>query len=175
MHNFDHKINNKYQNTYMSRNILRLKIDDHYRELIGEIDLKAEELIYSSPLLRQEIIDKINAKRERFIKEIDLLRKLNMHELEEKFDQNEAVVTPNFEQHLIKSCFLLNISNSFNYKNYNPVDNCSIIIDLIDCIDEAFGYLIICDQCISKQRIEILKSLISCSNEAEKLLFNLKV
>ncbi len=128
-------------------------IDDYFTDLINELDIKAEKLLAKIDLT-QEQIKKINKKREEFIKEIQNVKSFNLEALEFKsFDQEE--LNFNLERLLSKFCFTI-------------TDPKTDLAEL-DFIDIYFGYLIICDEYVSKEVLENFKKIIRKESRRESV------
>jgi hypothetical protein len=141
-------------------NFFRLEIDEHFANVINKIDIKAKSLL-AKPNLTQIQIDKINQKRDNFINEIRLIRDLNLDNFKTKQRRKESPELK-FQDFIQKFCFMLDFAPSKN--DLREVVHVKAI-NFNDFIDEAFGYLIVCDSFVSEREIELFRSLVRAQND----------
>ncbi len=123
-------------------------IDEFGSSMVKNVDLKAELILQLQNLTHEEC-EKIKRKREEFLAEIDKVKNFNLNSLEEKF-LNEEPISLDPNQLFQNFCFIL-----------DNFDNKKSQIDPVygDFIDEAFGYLIICDRFVLEDIINTYKQL----------------
>jgi hypothetical protein len=134
-------------------NFIKLEIDDCFCCIKSKIDLRAERLLRCS-YLSDEQINKINERREAFLNEVDSCMNFNLENISPKRIKTGDQTDLKFYDYIQRFCFIIDFIQKkeelVNLKNFNQ-------INLTDFIDEAFGYLIVCDEYISDEQILMIR------------------
>ena len=144
----------------------RLELTDYIVALINEIDIKAETLLIN-PSLDNAQKEKLEAKRKLFIDEIKHVESISLAHMNTFDSEKSKNVNIQKGDVFINYCFTLDL-NDLNLTESS-----------LSLVDTTFGYLIILDKYINKEKINLFKELLKCNNKlkhlnAENLFFNLK-